>query len=183
MKQFAYLFFILAFQVLLIGSCISGGIGNSLSKSSLTSYYVDLNLLNQPASLKNNVFNQSCWWKSGCYQHPLILIFCEISLKQFQTLKEPSVSDCRVFPLQYLWHALPLPLVLSSSHSKNQPSRLQPAHFTFFFFKMYTLLSLIYYLFLSLFTFVPSFSANFPHCNSHCLTIGQLSTGDIILTF
>ena len=70
MKQFAYLFFILAFQVLLIGSCISGGIGNSLSKPSLTSYYVDLNLLNQPASLKNNVFNQSCWWKSRWHQCP-----------------------------------------------------------------------------------------------------------------
>lgn len=118
MKQFAYLFFILAFQVLLIGSCISGGIGNSLSKSLLTPYYVDLNLLNQPASLKKNVFNQSCWWNSGWHQHPLILIFCEISLKHFQTLKATSVSDCRVFPLQYLWHALPLPLVLSSTHSK-----------------------------------------------------------------
>ena len=51
----SYLFFILAIQVLLIASWISGGIGNSVSKPTLASYYADLNLLNQPVSLKNNV--------------------------------------------------------------------------------------------------------------------------------
>ena len=115
----SYLFFILAIQVLLIAYWISGGIGNSLSKPTLASYYADLNLLNQPVSLKNNVQAKllvEIWLGPTSQPTPTHLEIRRYFIEAFSNHGSNICFWLSCLSLQYLWPALPLPPATSPHH-------------------------------------------------------------------